>query len=390
MRWLLVKTVAIIGSTGSIGTQALDVLQSLQGEYEVIALAANKNIELLSKQIQLFQPRFATLKDKESREELKKIIDDGKTKIIDTESCLEETINRANADITLISVVGSAGLLPSLTAAKLGKRLALANKESLVIGGDLLINTCKKYNTELIPVDSEHSAIFQCLLGQDTDQVEKIILTASGGPFFKVDKEIMDNASVKEALNHPNWDMGGKITIDSATMMNKGLEVIEAHYLFDLSYDKIDVLIHPQSIVHSLVEYSDGSLIAQLGLADMRVPIQFAFSYPQRQKRAQSFSLIDKKLEFFEPDLEKFGCLKLAYEAGKAGNDRPVVLNAANEVAVEYFLSKKISFGSIYRIVKETLEVFPHYKTENLEEKLFVDQKVRAFVEQELSSRRWR
>lgn len=383
------KTVAIIGSTGSIGLQALDVLADLGDEYKIIALAANKNTELIAAQVEKFKPQLVTLQDKKARAGLKSLLSTKRTKVIDCEDPVEAIVTEANADITLVSVVGAAGLLPSLSAAKLGKRLALANKESLVMGGDLLIKTCKEHATELIPVDSEHSAIFQCLLGQDTKELKKIILTASGGPFLNVAKAKMEQASVAEALNHPNWKMGGKITIDSATMMNKGLEVIEAHHLFQVDYGRIEVIIHPQSVVHSLVEYNDGSLIAQLGLADMRVPIQFAFSYPKRMKRSPSLSLKGKKLDFFEPDLTKFGCLRLAYDAGRAGGDRPIVLNAANEVAVESFLAQKISFGSIYKLIAETLSSFPESKSDALAAKLETDISVRAYVSRLINSRRW-
>lgn len=383
------KTVAIVGSTGSIGLQALDVLAALSDEYKIVALAANKNTELIAEQVEKFQPQLVTLQDRKARTRLKSLLRTQKTKLIDCQDPVEAIVTEANADITLVSVVGAAGLLPSLRAAKLGKRLALANKEALVIGGDLLINTCRKHSTELIPVDSEHSAIFQCLLGQDTKELKKIILTASGGPFLSIPKVKMEKASVKEALNHPNWKMGGKITIDSATMMNKGLEVIEAHHLFQLDYTGIEVIIHPQSLVHSLVEYNDGSLLAQLGLPDMRVPIQFAFSYPKRIKRKTSLSLIGKKLDFFEPDFDKFGCLRLAYEAGKSGKDRPIVLNAANEVAVESFLAQKIAFGSIYKIVAEALASFPESESATLTAKLETDKLARAYVLRLINSRRW-
>lgn len=384
------KTVAIIGSTGSIGTQALDVLRQFKDEYEVIALSANSNVELLKKQIVEFRPKFATLQDHNSRYELIEMLQDSQTEIIDCDKPLEVIIKEADADITLVAVVGAAGLLPSLSAAKLGKRLALANKESLVLGGDILLQTCRENRTELIPVDSEHSAIFQCLLGQDTKELKKIVLTASGGPFLNTEKSKMDRASVEEALKHPNWDMGGKITIDSATMMNKGLEVIEAHHLFQLDYNKIEVVVHPQSLVHSYVEYSDGSIIAQLGLADMRVPIQLAFTFPKRKHRLESLNLIGKTLEFFEPDINKFGCLQLAYDAGLEGGDRPIVLNAANEIAVEYYLSKRIYFGSIFEIIKDTLEQFPTHRCNTLEELIYIDQEVRRFTKDLINSGGWR
>ena len=382
------KTVAIIGSTGSIGTQALDVLANLP-EFKIVALAANKSDQLMLEQIAKHRPKFVTLQDKKARERLKANLSFSETKVVEDNEPLSKIIMEANADITLISLVGAAGLLPTINAAKLGKRVALANKEALVIGGDLVLETCKKYGTELIPVDSEHSAIFQCLLGQDIKAIKKIILTASGGPFLNTDKEVMEKATVEEALNHPNWKMGGKITIDSATMMNKGLEVIEAHFLFDIPYEKIEILIHPQSIVHSLVEYNDGALLAQIGIPDMRVPIQLAFTYPLRKERQESISLIGKKLDFYEPDLAKFGCLRVAFESGKAGKDRTIVLNAANEVAVEHFLLKKISFGSIYRIVRDTLEQYPEHNANSLEEKLLVDKEVRELVRKDLNTRRW-
>lgn len=384
------KTVAIIGSTGSIGTQALDVLSELRDEYEVVALAANTSVEKVLSQVEAFRPRCVTMQDRKARERLSFSLENNSTKVIDTDSPLESLILEANADITLVSVVGAFGLLPALAGAKLGKRLALANKEALVLGGDLLINECKKFGTELIPVDSEHSAIFQCLLGQDIDEVRKIVLTASGGPFLNTSKAQMLNASVEDALKHPNWVMGGKITIDSATMMNKGLEVIEAHHLFGIDYSKIEVLVHPQSIIHSFVEYNDGAIISQLGLADMRVPIQFALTYPKRKFRKESLNLVGKNLEFSTPDLDKFGCLRLAYEAGIEGGDRPIVLNAANEVAVGQFLNQRISFGSICEIVDETLKLFRKTEVCDLEELLEVDRRVREFVLGLIKTGGWR
>ena len=384
------KTVAIIGSTGSIGTQALDVLRDLDHEFQVVALAANTSVDKLYAQIGEFQPRLVAVQDPKAREELEARLTGSIAQVVGGDKPLETLVLEADADITIVSVVGAAGLLPALAAARLGKRLALANKESLVLGGELLLAECSQHGTELIPIDSEHSAIFQCLLGQDIDAVGKIVLTASGGPFLHVPAEKMRVAALEDALAHPTWDMGGKITIDSATMMNKGLEVIEAHYLFGIDYDRIDVLVHPQSIIHSYVEYNDGAIIAQLGIADMRVPIQLALTYPQRKPRSERLNLVGKTLEFFAPDLEKFGCLRLAYEAGRAGGDRPVVLNAANEVAVEHFLIRKITFGGIYEVVLETLERFPTRSASTLSELLEVDKLVREFAVGLIETGRWR
>lgn len=384
------KTVAIIGSTGSIGTQALDVLRDLDHEFQVVALAANTSVDKLYAQIGEFQPRLVAVQDPKAREELEARLTGSIAQVVGGDKPLETLVLEADADITIVSVVGAAGLLPALAAARLGKRLALANKESLVLGGELLLAECSQHGTELIPIDSEHSAIFQCLLGQDIDAVGKIVLTASGGPFLHVPAEKMRVAALEDALAHPTWDMGGKITIDSATMMNKGLEVIEAHYLFGIDYDRIEVLVHPQSIIHSYVEYNDGAIIAQLGIADMRVPIQLALTYPQRKPRSERLKLVGKTLEFFAPDLEKFGCLRLAYEAGRAGGDRPVVLNAANEVAVEHFLKRKITFGGIYEVVLETLERFPTRSASTLSELLEVDKLVREFAVGLIETGRWR
>ncbi len=328
------KKISIIGSTGSIGTQALEVIEKLRNKFEIIALAGGHNKELLEIQAKKFKPRYTVL----GEEGLEKICSDKEN------------------DIILVACSGKVGLRPTLTAIKNGINIALANKETLVMAGDIVMAEAKKYGVQIIPVDSEHCAIHQCI--KDISLVDKLIITASGGPFLHKSVDEMKNATVKEALAHPKWHMGKKITVDSATLMNKGLEIIEAHHLFGFNYDDIEVVIHPQSIVHSAIEYKDGSVIAQLGLPSMHIPIQYAISYPQRFEgiKSKSFSFSEiARLDFEKPDYNKFPSVKLAYQAGKVGGTMTACLNAANEEAVFAFLEGKIKLYEIYETVEKIM-----------------------------------
>lgn len=343
--------VLILGSTGSIGVSTLDVIRNFNDKFKVFALTVNSNTELLKKQIEEFKPEVVVVRNGVKANELKTKIKN--CEILTGERGLIEVTKNGNYDILLSALVGFAGLTPTIEGIKRGKRIALANKETLVAAGEIVIKLAKEFNSEIIPVDSEHSAIFQCLVGEETKSIDKLILTASGGPFLQKSKKELENVTVKEALNHPNWNMGNKITIDSATMMNKGLEVIEAHWLFGLPKNKIDVVIHPQSIVHSMVKFVDGNIKAQLSLPDMKLPIQYALTYPERlpSNFVNTHFPTLGKLTFFEPDFDKFKCLKLAFEALEQGGTSPCILNAANEIAVEKFLSNQISFNQIPELI---------------------------------------
>lgn len=345
------KKILILGSTGSIGVSTLDVIRNFKDQFEVFGLTVNSNIKLLKRQIEEFKPKFVVVKNG-NFEELKNEVND--CKVLNGEDGLIEITRNGDYDILVSSLVGFAGLAPTLESIKRGKRIALANKETLVAAGEIVIKSAEKFNAEIIPVDSEHSAIFQCLVGEKKQNIEKLLVTASGGPFLK--KSIMDleKVTVEEALNHPNWNMGNKVTIDSSTMMNKGLEVIEAHWLFGLPKSKIDVVVHPQSIVHSMVEFIDGSIKAQLSLPDMKLPIQYALTYPERlgSKFVNTHFPSLKELTFFEPDLNKFKCLKLAFDAMEQGGTAPCILNAANEIAVEKFFTGKIKFTQIPELIE--------------------------------------
>ena len=347
------KTVNIYGSTGSIGTQSLNVIRKNRDKFKVIGLTAEKNLTLLEKQITEFSPEFVFIKDKKKAEYLKNKygID-----VFYGENGLIDFASYKKVDISLIGISGIAGILPTYTAIQYSKRIALANKESLVSAGEFIINKAKKNNTEIIPVDSEHSAIFQCLMKNQKKYLRKIILTASGGPFWSYPKEKFREINVEDALKHPTWKMGKKITIDSATLMNKGLEIIEAKWLFNVTPDKIDVIIHPQSIIHSMVEYSDGSIIAQLGIPSMEIPISYALFYPERAFLEKSLDITSKSLTFFKPDFEKFPTLNFAYEALKRGKGYPAGLNMANELAVNAFLKRKIKFYEIFEIIEKIFD----------------------------------
>ncbi len=348
------KNVVILGSTGSIGKNALKVLSSFADRFSVFGLSTNTNVKLLEEQIKRFRPKMAVIADEES---FRNFPQNYHTEMLCGMDGLKRLTSHPRVDLVINALVGSVGLLPSLKALEAGKNLAIANKESLVMAGELLIGKAQKEGVEILPIDSEHSAILQCLQSGKKEEVKKLILTASGGPFLRKNKEELKEITVQEALSHPTWEMGKKITIDSATLMNKGLEVIEAHWLFGIPPDRIQVLIHPQSIIHSMVEFVDGSVIAQMSLPDMKLPIQYALFYPQRVfSNNTSLDLVKTgQLTFLKPDTEKFPCLHLAYRALKMGGTAPAVLNAANEVAVEAFLACRIAFTNIQKIVQETL-----------------------------------
>ncbi len=360
------RKISILGSTGSIGRQALEVIEKLSDKFEIIALAGGSNIDLLNEQISKFKPKYAYA----SKPEL----------IIGAEfKTLEEICSDKNNDIILVAVSGKIGLKPTLTAINNGIDIALANKETLVMAGDVVMPLAKEKGVNIIPVDSEHCAIHQCI--KDIAQVEKLIITASGGPFLHKSLEDMKNATVEQALAHPRWNMGRKITVDSATLMNKGLEVIEAHHLFGMDYDKIDVVVHPQSVVHSAIEYVDGSVIAQLGLPSMHIPIQYAITYPERFEgiKSKSFSFSEiARLDFEAPDWNKFKALKIAYDCGRIGGSMPVCMNAANEEAVFAFLNGKIKLFDIIDTVEKMLEIHNPIKSPTIDEIFEIDSEIRA------------
>ncbi|MGK9475482.1 1-deoxy-D-xylulose-5-phosphate reductoisomerase [Melioribacter sp. OK-6-Me] len=350
------KNILVLGSTGSIGKNALRLVKEFRDEFKIAGLTAHSNIDLLEKQIEEFNPPAVVVGDEQNAKILKERIN-GRCEILYGEDGLIEIAQRNNYDILLSAIVGFAGLKPTIESIKLGKRIALANKETLVVAGELIMELARQFNSEIIPVDSEHSAIFQCLQGESKKEIDKIILTASGGPFLNRNKADFESVTIQEALSHPNWNMGNKITIDSATMMNKGLEVIEAYWLFGLKKEQIEVLIHPQSVIHSMVAFQDGSIKAQLSTPDMKLPILYALTYPSRLNYGGVKTDFKKiaQLTFFEPDFDKFVCLKLAYNAIESGGIAPCILNAANELAVDKFLSGKIKFSQIPELIEDAL-----------------------------------
>ena len=352
------KRIAVLGSTGSIGTQALEVIEEQKDMFDVEVLSANSNSELLIKQSILHRPNSVVIVDENKYDEVFKELNPLNIKVYSGSESLEQIVCSDNIDMVLTALVGYSGLLPTISAIKSGKKIALANKETLVVAGGLINSLCKSSSSEIIPVDSEHSAIYQCLVGEERNPIEKIILTASGGPFRGKSREELVNITKEQALKHPNWSMGAKITIDSATLMNKGLEVIEAKWLFDLTPEQIEVVVHPQSIVHSAVQFQDGSIKAQLGLPDMKLPIQYALGFPERLKN--NFKRFDffqhPNLTFEKPDTETFKNLALAYKAMEKGGNAPCVLNAANEIAVEAFLNNKIGFLNMFDLIGNCLE----------------------------------
>ena len=362
------KRIAILGSTGSIGTQALEVIEEQKDMFDIEVLSANTNSELLIKQSIAHRPNSVVIVDESKYDYVFKELSPLNIKVYSGSESLEQIVCSDNIDMVLTALVGYSGLLPTISAIKSGKKVALANKETMVVAGGLINSLCKSSSSEIIPVDSEHSAIYQCLAGEERNPIEKIILTASGGPFRRRSREELLNITKEQALKHPNWSMGAKITIDSATLMNKGLEVIEAKWLFDLTPEQIDVVVHPQSIIHSAVQFQDGSIKAQLGLPDMKLPIQYALGFPERLKN--NFKRFDfsqyPNLTFEKPDTDTFKNLALAYKAMEKGGNAPCVLNAANEIAVEAFLNNKIGFLNMFDLIGNCLEKTNFVKSPSL------------------------
>ncbi|MGD1969666.1 MAG: 1-deoxy-D-xylulose-5-phosphate reductoisomerase [Desulfobacterales bacterium] len=374
------KNISILGSTGSIGRNALQIVETFPQQFKIKALAAKTNTDLLAKQIEQFTPELAVVFDAASAQQLKqKLGASSKVEILYGDEGYQAAASDATVDIVLTAVVGAAGLKPTLAAIEAGKTIALANKETLVMAGEIVTMKAAQNGAQILPVDSEHSAIFQCLQGQRKADLAQILLTASGGPFLNLPVDEFHHISTAQALNHPNWDMGPKITIDSATLMNKGLEVLEAKSLFDVSEDMIEVVIHPQSIIHSMVAYQDGTVIAQLGIPDMKAAIAYALSYPKRLPLKQPLPDFSgqQDLTFQKPDLAKFPCLALAFQACKAGKTMPAVLNAANEVAVNAFLSQKISFPAIAGVVEMAMEAHSVHANPGLSDILVADEEAR-------------
>lgn len=374
------KRISLLGSTGSIGTQTLDIVRMHPEKYQITALTAGKNLGLLESQIREFRPAVVVMSSKEDADRLKANIPSGHSVYHGIEG-IKEAVSHPDTDLVLNALVGSMGLTPTYFALKNGKDVALANKESLVTGGKLVMQLASDHGVNIIPVDSEHSAVFQCLMGEKHDTVKRIVLTASGGPFRQWTREAIEKASYREALNHPNWSMGRKITIDSATMMNKGLEIIEAAWLFRLKSHQIDVLVHPQSIIHSMVEFCDTSVIAQLGLPDMRLPIQYALAWPERIGNQKFASLMLDQvgaLSFEKPDSERFPCLALAKEALKIGKTMPCVLNAANDILVEAFLQERIRFYDISQEIERLMGLHKPWNYNQLEDLLEVEAWVKS------------
>jgi 1-deoxy-D-xylulose-5-phosphate reductoisomerase len=352
------RQIAILGSTGSIGTQALEVIEEHSDLYEVYCLTANNRVALLAEQAHKFRPAAVVIANEQHYDELRRLMDDlPDVKVYAGARALDEIVEAGPIDMVLTAMVGFAGLSPTIHAIKAGKAIALANKETLVVAGELILQLAQQYHTPILPVDSEHSAIFQSLVGEDENPVEKILLTASGGPFRLKSLTEIATVTKADALKHPTWDMGAKITIDSASMMNKGFEVIEAKWLFGVDAKQIQVLVHPQSIVHSAVQFRDGSVKAQLGVPDMRLPIQYAFSFPRRLPLSgPRLDLFQHPLEFFEPDLQKFRCLALAFEAIDRGGNMPCIVNAANEVVNRAFLEDRCGFLQMADVIAETMQ----------------------------------
>ncbi len=375
------KNISILGSTGSIGTQTLDIVKQYSNEFKIIGLTANSNIELLKKQIEEFKPQAVAVMQKEKADLLKENVEvysgmGGLIKIA--------TLNETNTVVN--ALVGSSGILPTVNAIKSKKNIALANKETLVVAGEIVMNLVKENNITLTPIDSEHSGLFQCLEKQNKDEIEKITITASGGPFHNLRKEDLENVTLQQALKHPTWQMGGKNTIDSATLMNKGNEILEAMHLFNLPISKVDAVIHEQSLIHAFIEFVDGNFLAQISKNDMRFPIQYALSYPKRFPN--NFEKLDldtlQKLTFKKIDEEMFPCFKLAKIAGKLGGTMPAVLNAANEIAVSAFLKDKIRFPDIPRLIKKMMDEHNVIKNPDLDEILDVDKKIKEKTKREI------
>ena len=374
------ENIAVLGSTGSIGRSSLDVIDKLSHRFKVVGLTAGRNTQLLEKQVEKFRPKIVSLERKEEADEFRRKFEEKSIRVTFAQEGAEEVASFSENDIVISAITGIDGLRPTLAAVKNGKKVALANKESMVVAGPLIQDMVRKFGSQIIPVDSEHSGVFQCLAKEKMEKVKKVILTASGGPFFWRSPSEMNNITLEEALNHPRWKMGKKVTIDSATLMNKGLELIEACWLFDLKPRQLGILIHPQSIVHSLVEMCDGSVLAQLSPTDMKVPIQYALTYPERENSLlPSLDLSQiRALEFFEVDAEKFPLTKIARLALEEGESFPIALNAANEVAVSAFLKQRIKFMDISEVVTKTVENHQKREVQSLEDIFDVDRETRG------------
>lgn len=381
------QQICILGSTGSIGTQALEVIAEHDDLYEVYCLTAYNQVELLAEQARRFKPDAVVIANEAHYERLCSLLDDcPDIKVYAGAKALDEIVQAEPIDMVLTAMVGFAGLTPTVNAIKARKKICLANKETLVVAGEIIMNLAQQNRCPILPVDSEHSAIFQSLVGDECNEIEKILLTASGGPFRTFSLEQMQSVTAADALRHPTWDMGAKITIDSASMMNKGFEVIEARWLFGVPAEKIQVLVHPQSIVHSAIQYVDGSVKAQLGVPDMRLPIQYAFSYPQRlHLSGERLDLFKHTLEFFEPDMEKFRCLAMAYESLRLGGNMPCIVNAANEVVNEAFRKNRCGFLQMGDIIADTMQKTTFIQQPSLEDLLNTDAEARRIAEECLS-----
>ena len=380
------KKIGILGSTGSIGTQALSVISELDDYFEIEFLTANKNAKLLVTQSILFSPKKVVIVDDSKYIFVKSELESYNIKVYSGSTMLNDVVQNSNSDLILVALVGYSGLLPTISAIDSGKNVAIANKETLVVAGKLITEKAKKNNVKIIPVDSEHSAIFQCLQGEMRNEIEKIYLTASGGPFRGMNYSQLQYVTKEQALNHPNWSMGNKVTIDSSTLMNKGLEVIEAKWLFSVNTDQIEVIIHPQSVIHSMVQFRDGSIIAQLGLPDMKLPIQFALTYPKRlSNNFKRFNFKEfNNLTFESPDIKTFKHLKLAFDAIKRGGNVPCTLNAANEVVVNAFLHDKLKFHQMSEIINNTIEKAKFINHPSLEDYIETDKNARLIAKNQI------
>ena len=383
------KKIAILGSTGSIGTQTLEVISDHDDKFRVELLSANKNYELLIQQAKKYKPKAIIFGDITHKKILNENLKSESIDIFFGDDALNNFNQFCNPDLVVTALVGKSGLIPTINAIENNIDVALANKETLVVAGDIIMKLSEKNNVKIYPVDSEHSAIFQCLTGEDYNAIEKIILTASGGPFRNKKINEFKNITKKEALNHPNWEMGDKITIDSSTLMNKGLEVIEAKFLFNIDIDMIEVVIHPQSIIHSMVEFIDGSIKAQMGEPDMKLPIQYALGFPRRlENNYDRFNFFkNNKLTFEKPCLDTFQNLKLAFDAGKSGGNSPCILNASNEIVVEAFLQEKISYLDMTKIIKESLNKISYIASPNLEQLIETDLKTREYTSNKIKNK---
>lgn len=385
------ENVTILGSTGSIGTQTLDIIREYGGRFKAIALSAHHNWELLSRQAREFMPRRVVIADEQYLQPLRESLRDLPIEVMAGDKAVAEIAAMPEADTVVTAMVGYSGLMPTIHAIGAGKRIALANKETLVVAGELITGLLSESESHIVPVDSEHSAIFQCLVGEDRRKMRKIILTASGGPFRKMEAEQLEHVTVEDALRHPNWNMGAKVTIDSASMMNKGFEMIEARWLFDCKPENIEIVVHPQSIVHSMVEFCDGSIKAQLGVPDMRMPIRYALGYPERLFTDSNTLHLKQysELTFESPDRRKFPMLQLAFDAIEAGGTTPCILNAANEVAVKAFLEKKIKFTDIPRLVGNTLRIIKSNYDVSLDNLIATNREAVAISQEQLPKFRY-